>query len=121
MQPEGGIDSRQDLAGRAADRERCPRRQRCLSRIDLDERRSGPDGGVSASRYAFLGVRSCDLHAIAIQDRILVRDRFVDRNYEARRRNAFIVAVNCSQYLTAPASCASVARLMTSFQFQIRP
>ncbi len=48
-------------------------------------------------RYAFLGVRSCDRHAIAIQDRIFVHDRFVDRDYEARRRDAFIVAVNCAK------------------------
>ena len=54
-------------------------------------------GEESPPRYAFLGVRACDLHAIAIQDRIFVHDRFVDRDYEARRRDAFIVAVNCSK------------------------
>jgi ferredoxin len=48
-------------------------------------------------RYAFLGVRSCDLHAVAIQDRVFLRDRFVDDDYEARRRPAFFVAVNCSR------------------------
>jgi len=48
-------------------------------------------------RYAFIGVRSCDLHAIAIQDRIFIGDRFVDHDYEARRRDAFIVAVNCGK------------------------
>ena len=48
-------------------------------------------------RYAFVGVRSCDLHAIAIQDRVFIGDRYTDRDYEARRRDAFIVAVNCSQ------------------------
>ena len=53
--------------------------------------------GAQPPRYAFLGVRSCDLHAIAIQDRILLRDRFVDRDYEARRRDAFVVAVNCGK------------------------
>jgi sulfhydrogenase subunit beta (sulfur reductase) len=50
-----------------------------------------------APRYAFLGVRSCDLHAIGAQDRILMRDAYVDRDYEARRRGAFLVAVNCAQ------------------------
>ena len=50
-----------------------------------------------APRYAFIGVRSCDLHAIAIQDRVFMGDRHVDEDYAARRRDAFIVAVNCAQ------------------------
>src|SRR5512132_1830232 len=45
-------------------------------------------------RYAFVGVRSCDLHAVAIQDRVFVGDRHVEPDYEARRRDAFFVAVN---------------------------
>jgi ferredoxin len=48
-------------------------------------------------RYAFIGVRSCDLHAIAVQDRIFMEGNFADRDYEARRTGAFIVAVNCGQ------------------------
>jgi sulfhydrogenase subunit beta (sulfur reductase) len=44
---------------------------------------------------AFVGVRSCELHAIAIQDRIFVGGRFVDRDYAARREGTFVVAVNC--------------------------
>ena len=47
--------------------------------------------------YAFIGVRSCDLHAIAIQDRVFMGDQYVDHDYEARRRDAFIVAVNCAK------------------------
>jgi ferredoxin len=48
-------------------------------------------------RYAFLGVRSCDLHAVAIQDRVFLGDRHTDPDYEARRRDAFFVAVNCAR------------------------
>ena len=48
-------------------------------------------------RYAFIGVRSCDLHAVAIQDRVFLGDRYVDADYEARRRDAFFVAVNCAR------------------------
>jgi sulfhydrogenase subunit beta (sulfur reductase) len=50
-----------------------------------------------APRYAFIGVRSCELHAIAVQDRVLIGDRFADPDYRARRGGAFIVAVNCGQ------------------------
>ena len=48
-------------------------------------------------RYAFLGVRSCDLHAVAIQDRVFIGDHYVESDYERRRRDAFFVAVNCGQ------------------------
>lgn len=46
--------------------------------------------------YALLGVRSCDLHAIGIHDRVLLGRRFTDAAYAARREEAFIVAVGCS-------------------------
>ena len=42
-------------------------------------------------------MRSCDLAAIAIQDRVFIGDRHVDADYEARRRDAFFVAVNCAK------------------------
>ena len=40
-------------------------------------------------------MRSCELHAIAIQDRVLLGGRYADRDYAARREGAFLVAVNC--------------------------
>jgi ferredoxin len=46
--------------------------------------------------YALLGVRSCDLHAIGIHDRVLLGRRFTDAAYGARRDGAFIIAVACS-------------------------
>ncbi len=45
--------------------------------------------------FAFVGVRSCDLHAIAIQDRVFLEGAYIDRDYAARRGGAFLVAVNC--------------------------
>jgi ferredoxin len=48
-------------------------------------------------RFAFIGVRSCELHAIAIQDRVFLRGPHVDPAYRLRRENVFIVAVNCGQ------------------------
>ncbi len=44
---------------------------------------------------ALLGVRACELQAIAIQDRVFLEGTFVDRDYAARRDGAFLVAVNC--------------------------
>jgi len=50
-----------------------------------------------AAALAFIGVRSCDLHAIAIQDRVFLGGRHTDPVYADRREGAFIVAVNCGQ------------------------
>jgi ferredoxin len=44
---------------------------------------------------ALVGVRACELHAIQVQDRVFLEGRYVDRDYESRRRDAFIVAVSC--------------------------
>lgn len=48
-------------------------------------------------RYAFIGVRSCEIHAMLIQDRVFMGDSFTDPGYAARRNAAFIVAVNCGR------------------------
>jgi ferredoxin len=46
-------------------------------------------------KYAFIGVRACELHAILIQDKIFL-EGFVDSTYQKRREQALIVAVNCT-------------------------
>jgi formate hydrogenlyase subunit 6/NADH:ubiquinone oxidoreductase subunit I len=48
-------------------------------------------------KMAFLGVRACELHAIAIQDKIFLEGSFVDPHYKSRRENACLIAVNCTQ------------------------
>ncbi|WP_338703443.1 4Fe-4S dicluster domain-containing protein [Streptomyces sp. Q6] len=63
-----------------------------------------PDGTLTVTEhrsprpaYAFLGVRPCDLRAIAIQDRVLAGGHFGDDGYARRRRGAFLVAVDCTE------------------------
>jgi sulfhydrogenase subunit beta (sulfur reductase) len=58
-------------------------------RIDSGE----PD---AVAPLAFFGVRSCDLHAIAIQDRVFLDGDHPDPHYARRRDGLLIVAVNCS-------------------------
>jgi len=48
-------------------------------------------------RYALIGVRACELRAMAIQDKVFLEGVHVDASYQARRKNLFIVAVNCGQ------------------------
>lgn len=71
------------------------------------------DGSFSASeilpraaRIAVLGARACDLAAIAMQDRIFLHDRFRDTHYASRRRDALLIAVNCTR---AAATCFCVS------------
>jgi len=56
-----------------------------------------PEEERSKPKYAFIGVRACELHAIAIQDKVFLEGQFVDPGYKARRENLFLVAVNCGQ------------------------
>jgi ferredoxin len=55
---------------------------------------SGEADDGEPPRYAFLGVRPCDLRAIAIQDRVLAQS---GSRYAARRARLLIVAVNCTE------------------------
>ncbi|MET9392946.1 4Fe-4S dicluster domain-containing protein [Streptomyces sp. NPDC006624] len=63
-----------------------------------------PDGGLAVTEadagqpsYAFLGVRPCDLRAIAIQDRVLAGGRYQDSGYARRRTGAFLIAAECTE------------------------
>jgi sulfhydrogenase subunit beta (sulfur reductase) len=62
------------------------------------------DGGLRAiperdadPRFAFVGVRPCELRAIAIHDRIILQGEHPDTFYGARRKQALLVAVNCTE------------------------
>jgi ferredoxin len=54
-------------------------------------------GDNEQPRYAFLGVRACEIAAIEVQDRTFLHGPYVDPIYQRRREQALIVAVNCTQ------------------------
>jgi ferredoxin len=58
-----------------------------------------PDPGPPV---AVIGVRSCDLHALQVQDRVFLEGPYVDPAYKVRRERLFLVAVNCRR---AAATC----------------
>lgn len=61
---------------------------------------------ASPRPLALVGVRPCDLAAIAIQDRVLMQDHYVDSEYAKRRWESLIVVVQCTH--AAPTCfCAS--------------
>lgn len=45
----------------------------------------------------FLGVRACDLAAIAILDKVYLGSQFRDAGYEASREGLFVVGVDCTE------------------------
>ena len=57
---------------------------------------------IDPTPLAVIGVRSCDLHALAIQDKVFLGGPYVDPRYKARREKLFLVAVNCRR---ASATC----------------
>ncbi len=59
---------------------------------EIDAARRVPD----EAPVALLGVRSCDLAAVRIHDRVLLERTAADVHYAARRRDTFVVAVACT-------------------------
>jgi ferredoxin len=49
------------------------------------------------ARYAFVGVRACELAAIGVQDGVFTSPNMSDPTYARRRDEALFVAVNCGQ------------------------
>jgi ferredoxin len=72
-------------------------------RVTLWKARQDVDGlrvveePIEPGLFAFVGVRPCELAALAIQDRVFLGGRYADRDYAARRTDAFLVAVNCHE------------------------
>jgi ferredoxin len=83
------------------------------SRVRLWRARRNADGELEVEEdppderaLAFIGVRACDLHAIAVQDGTFLDGAHADADYRSRRRNCFVVAVNCGQ---AASTCFCVS------------
>jgi sulfhydrogenase subunit beta (sulfur reductase) len=73
--------------------------------VRLWRARLGDDGSLTelveppreAPRYAFLGARSCELHAMGILDGVLLGGSHPDPADRARREDVFVVAVQCGE------------------------
>jgi ferredoxin len=74
-----------------------PPRVRLWSATEGDDGLRVEEEPVEERPFAFIGVRPCELAAIAIQDRVFLGGRYADRDYAARRENVFLVAVNCHE------------------------
>jgi sulfhydrogenase subunit beta (sulfur reductase) len=79
-----------------------PARETIASFTRVDGTWSQEPAGAADPPLAVLGVRGCDLAALAVQDRVFLGGGFVDEAYKARRERLFLVAVNCRR---AVATC----------------
>jgi sulfhydrogenase subunit beta (sulfur reductase) len=67
------------------------------------------DAPIEPPKRALIGVRSCELHAIAIQDRVFIdrEQRFTDPYYARAKERLFIVAIEC-EHPGGTCFCASM-------------
>jgi ferredoxin len=67
------------------------------------------DDQPAPPRRALLGVRACELHAIAVQDKVFLNreGRFTDSHYAQARERLFLIAVEC-EYPAGTCFCASM-------------
>ena len=82
-----------------------PPRQRLWQATTTDDGFAIEPEPLPEQPLALLGVRSCELAAIAIQDRVLMEGNFVDPYYKKQREQSLLIAVNCGQ---AGGSCFCV-------------
>ncbi len=55
------------------------------------------ENGAAPPKLAFLGLRSCELSAVLLQDKVFTSNDYTDNQYQKQRENSLIVAVNCTQ------------------------
>ena len=65
-----------------------------LARIERNGSLSVDPPPEESRPFAFVGLRSCDLHAIAVQDRVFLD---ADPAYRRRRERAVFIGVNCEE------------------------
>ena len=58
---------------------------------------NGGEPDAAPDKLALLGVRACELAAIAIQDRVFLGGLYEDSVYAARRRDLLLIAVDCGE------------------------
>ncbi|NIL97323.1 MAG: sulfite reductase subunit A, partial [Planctomycetales bacterium] len=72
-----------------------PPREPVLELQRIDNRWHQREPERSSTPLAVIGLRSCDLHALRIQDRVFLGEHYEVPAYKARRETLFLVAVNC--------------------------
>ncbi|MCP5468787.1 MAG: 4Fe-4S dicluster domain-containing protein [Deltaproteobacteria bacterium] len=72
-------------------------------------------------RYAFIGVRACDIAAMQVQDKVFLSGTEKNYFYKELRENTFIVGVNCS-HAVSTCFCTSMQtgpKLLSGFDLSL--
>jgi ferredoxin len=56
-----------------------------------------PQDSSPSPRYAFIGIRPCELAAVQVQDRVFLEGAYADAHYAALRSDALFIGVNCTE------------------------
>ncbi|MBX2989794.1 MAG: 4Fe-4S dicluster domain-containing protein [Bacteroidetes bacterium] len=56
-----------------------------------------PDSVTPPSKYAFVGVRPCEISAMVINDAVFDGGQFTDARYVSTRKGSCVIAVNCTR------------------------
>lgn len=73
-----------------------PPRETLLSVKNVDGDLVFESAEPTTTRYAFLGVRPCEIAAMGIQDQVFMGPTVTDPHYASARSSVFTVAVNCA-------------------------
>jgi ferredoxin len=73
-----------------------PPRETLLSVTSTDGTLLFRSTDTESPRYAFLGIRPCELAAISIQDKVFISPTATDPHYASVRSGMFTIAVNCA-------------------------
>ncbi len=84
-----------------------PARQKLWSATRRDDGFDIEAQATDWPKTAFIGVRACEIAAMAVQDRVFDNGSFADSAYAVRRRDTLIVAVQCARS-GATCFCASM-------------
>ncbi len=72
-----------------------PPRTKLFGLVNVDNKWKEVPVSEIHPKYAFIGVRPCEIAAIKIQDTVLIREDYVDTLYKKIRDELIIIAVNC--------------------------
>jgi len=76
------------------------------------------EANIVSEPTVLLGVHTCDLHAIALLDRVFERG-YPDGHYLSRRKNTTLVSVECLQPCSDQAFCKSMGTLSVPDEFDL--
>ncbi|MCX8158466.1 MAG: 4Fe-4S dicluster domain-containing protein [Candidatus Diapherotrites archaeon] len=61
---------------------------------------------LNNEKRIIFGIRPCDLNALLFLDEVLIKYMYPDKNYEARRKNTILIAIDCLEACNKSCFCS---------------